>query len=220
MRRLAALALSLTLISLAACASAPQASGPATARQPTDPRGVPTATVPAVLPSPIPAGPVTDVNVSSGGNAAPSVYDVKSGDTLAAIASQLGVSLADLESYNPDVSRSALKIGQELKVPPQPSTPSPTPSPGRTPTPVSAITVRPSTPATGAASAGTSRAATGSPQTYTVQTGDTGCKIASSFKVSLQELAEANGTSAAALANLRVGQQLKVPAPTGSPQGC
>jgi len=163
---------------------------------------------------------VTDVNLSSSGNAAPAVYDVKSGDTLAGIASQLGVSLSDLESYNPDVSPSALKIGQELKVPPQPSTPTPTPSPGRTPTPVSAITVRPSTPTTGGAPAATAPAATGSAQSYTVQTGDTACKIAASFKVSLQELAEANGTSAAALATLRPGQQLKVPAPTGSPQGC
>jgi LysM repeat protein len=220
MRRLAALSLAATLMGLAACGSGPQATGTTAAREPTDPRSVPTATVPAVLPSPIPAGPVTNVNLSGSASTAPSVYNVKSGDTLAAIAQQLGVPLSDLESYNPDVNPGALKIGQQLKVPPPPSTPSPTPTPGRTATPPSAVTVRPSAPTAGPASNTTPRPGVGSAQNYTVQSGDTACKVAASFKVSLQELAEANGTTPAALATLHVGQQLKVPAPTGSPQGC
>ena len=220
MRQPAALVLALTLTCLAACSSSPQASGPAAPRQPTDPRSVPTATVPAVLPSPIPAGPVTDVNLSSSVNTGPSVYDVKQGDTLAAIASQLGISLNELESYNSDVNPASLKIGQELKVPPATRTPSPTPTPGRTPTPVTAITVRPSTPLPGASTTGTPASAGGSSGGYTVQAGDTACKLAANFKVSLTELAEANGTTASSLANLHVGQQIKVPAPTGSPQGC
>jgi LysM repeat protein len=220
MRRVAAFALAVLLIGLTACGSGPQAASQTTARQPTDPRTVPTATVPAVLPSPIPAGPVTDVNLNNQSAAAPTAYTVKSGDTLAAIASQLGVTLSDLESYNADVNPSSLKIGQELKVPPAANTPTPTPTAGRTPTPVTAITVRPGTPSAGAQVSGTARTTTGSAQTYSVQPGDTACKLAGSFKVSLQELAEANGTSATGLANIHPGQQLKIPAPTGSPQNC
>ncbi|WP_187369004.1 LysM peptidoglycan-binding domain-containing protein [Baekduia soli] len=43
-------------------------------------------------------------------------YVVKSGDVLSAIAQRTGVSVADLERYNPTVDAAALHPGQKLKL--------------------------------------------------------------------------------------------------------
>lgn len=230
MRRLVALSLAGVLIVFVACGSGSKSNGPGSPRQPTDPKTVPTATIPAALPSPIVAATVSDAGLATGGaTTTPSAYTVKSGDTLAAIASQLGVPLSALESYNNGVNPSSLKIGQELRIPPAAAsaTASATPAAGRTATPgagasATATGTRGAASSTSVAATGTATAtaAAGSGQTYTVKAGDTGCKLAGTFQVSLQELAEANGTTTSGLTNLKVGQQIKVPPPTGSPRGC
>jgi LysM repeat protein len=226
MRRLTALVLVGALTIFSACGSGAKSSDSTAAKQLTDPRTAPTATLPAVLPSPVLAGTVTSGSAGSAGTTTPSVYTVKANDTLAAIATQFGIPLAALVSYNNDVNPSALKVGQEIRIPPptSTSTPSATPAAARTATPGGTSTPpagRTSTPAAGSTTvASSSSTPAGNGKTYSVQSGDTACKLAGNFQVSVQELAEANGTTPAALANLKVGQQLKVPAPTGSPRGC
>jgi LysM repeat protein len=49
--------------------------------------------------------------------AGPDEYVIKSGDTLAKIARAQGFSLADLQSVNPGIDSSKLKVGQKIKVP-------------------------------------------------------------------------------------------------------
>ena len=95
------------------------------ARNPTDPRRVPTATVPAQLPTPIAAldaGETRRVTL-------PDTYVVKPGDTVATIARELGVAADDLTRANPNLDPRSLRIGQELRVPRQ----SPTPAAHATP---------------------------------------------------------------------------------------
>ena len=49
--------------------------------------------------------------------AGPDEYVIKSGDTFAKIARTQGFSLSDLQSVNPGVDSSKLKIGQKIKLP-------------------------------------------------------------------------------------------------------
>jgi LysM repeat protein len=49
--------------------------------------------------------------------AGPGEYVIKSGDTLAKIARAQGFSLADVQSVNPGVDSSKLKVGQKIKLP-------------------------------------------------------------------------------------------------------
>ncbi|MGI8552355.1 MAG: LysM peptidoglycan-binding domain-containing protein [Dehalococcoidia bacterium] len=227
-----------TMAILTACGSGAKSNQAGLSSQPVDPRMVPSATIPAALPSPIPAGPVSTVFAGAVGTAASSnTYVVKSGDTLATIASRLGFSVSDLTSANGGINPSSLRVGQELKLP---AASAPTASATATGTPGISTTVRAgSSPTAGPLTARTTISGTAfppsaavptsgpsasggitGPQSYTVRSGDTGCKIAASFHVSLQELSEANGTNTAGLSALKVGQQLKIPAATGSPRGC
>jgi len=43
-------------------------------------------------------------------------YTVQTGDTYGSISAKTGVSIADLERLNPDVSSNALQVGQKLRV--------------------------------------------------------------------------------------------------------
>ena len=72
---------------------------------------VPTATLPAKLPDPLVLG--NGAIQASGA----STYTIKSGDTLAGIASQFGVSLDDLRTANPGINASALTVGATVKLP-------------------------------------------------------------------------------------------------------
>jgi LysM repeat protein len=240
-----ALALSLALTLAAACGGGDKEADSA-ARNPTDPRRVPTATLPAQRPTAIAA---IDGGQGAGRPALPDSYVVKAGDTLGSIATDLGITTDELSRANPNIDPRGLRIGQELRVPrvtPTPSgsgqrgSPSPTPpggspaasptgartatpaaSPGTSATPSGARTATP--PASASASprpSGASPSPAGSPGTYTVQSGDTGCALARRFGVSLQQLAQANGISVDALANLSVGQSLRIPASTGADPGC
>jgi LysM repeat protein len=46
----------------------------------------------------------------------PSVYVVRAGDTMSAIADKAGISLSDLESLNPNANPNALQTGQRLRL--------------------------------------------------------------------------------------------------------
>jgi LysM repeat protein len=218
-----------------------KSGGKVVARNPTDPRRVPTATVPAQLPTPIPALETGQSQRTS----LPETYLVRAGDTLGSIARDLGVAADELTRANPGINPNSLRIGQELRIPRPSVTPAPTSAirgpaasnapAGGTPTVAGAATTRPPTSTagaggagtavrtatqTGATAAGTSTAGAGAAATYTVEAGDTGCAIARKLGVSLTALAQANGLSIDGLASLRIGQVLQVPARTGEGPGC
>ncbi|MBU6410081.1 MAG: LysM peptidoglycan-binding domain-containing protein [Verrucomicrobia bacterium] len=93
-------------------------------------------------------------------------YVVVQGDTLGKIAKAHGVSLRALESANPDVRPTRLKIGQKLEIP----------------------------AASGGAATSASEG-TGGEQVYTVKAGDTLTKIARRHGVTIRAIREANNLS-------------------------
>lgn len=223
-----------------ACGGGDDKDGGSAARNPTDPRRVPTATIPAAQPTPLAA---LEGGQAGGRPALPESYVVKSGDTLGSIATELGISTDELVRANPNIDPRGLRIGQELRIPRATPSPNPraTPPPGaagRSPSPSPAATPARSPAAGGSPTPAASPAATrtaapspaaspvtgGSPaaggSTYTVQSGDTGCAIARRFMVSVQQLAAANGLTVEALASLRIGQTLQIPRSTGADPGC
>jgi LysM repeat protein len=111
-------------------------------------------------------------------------YVVVKGDSLATIAKAHGVKLKDLETANPGVVPTKLKIGYKLQIP------APTASP-----------VAPTTSATGADTGAA---------TYTVKSGDVLAKIAKNQGVKLKELEAANPNVDPN--HIKVGQKLKIPA--------
>jgi LysM repeat protein len=221
MRLTIPIALLMAAALLTGCGSGSKQAPTSALTQPTDPKAVPTATLPAVLPSPIPAGTVTEGGITGQASAGPTSYTVKSGDTMAGIAQSVGVPVSVLQSYNTDVNPARLIVGQQIKVPPPPtSTPLATVAPLRpsTSTPASASASR--TPTARAAGSSPTSAASGAGQTYVVQSGDTACDIAAKFGVSLQELATANGKTTATVGNLQVGQDMKIPPSSGASRAC
>jgi LysM repeat protein len=240
-----ALACALLLALASAACGGGVDEGSEAARNPTDPRRVPTATIPAQRGTPIAALDLGQARPAS----LPETYVVKAGDTLGVIAADLGITVEALVAANPNIDPRGLRIGQELRVPrPSPSptpanvargpaTPTRTPTatatgaPGRSPTPTATPARTPTaTPQAGTAAATATRtptptaAPTATPsaggQTYVVQAGDTACAIARRFSVSLTALAQANGLSLDQLASLRVGQELRIPPSTGESPGC
>ena len=112
---------------------------------------------------------------------ADTVYEVQPGDILGAIAERHGVSMQDLIRWNPGLDPDRIRVGQR-------------------------ITIRGgTTPRTGGAAA-----ATGSPDTYVVQSGDTMMGIAGRLGVGYQDLMAANPNVDAN--RIFVGQRLRVPA--------
>lgn len=241
-RRILSLLLASLILATIACGGGDGDSDDTAARNPTDPRRVPTATVPAERPTPLPA-------LDSGGTSPasrPESYVVKAGDTLGAVATSLGVSVEELTRANPNVNPQSLRIGDELRVPRPTATATtgprgpatPTGTPGRTATPTGTATRTPTGTATATATPGgratatatpgagtrtptaTATPASGAGSTYTVESGDTACSIARTLGVSLTALAQANNTSVDGLASLRIGQTLQVPRSTGESAGC
>jgi len=73
------------------------------------------------------AGPAPKPAANGGGSGGPTVapgtlaedgtYVIKGGDTLGKVASQFGVSLADLQAANPGVDSRKLRVGQKIVIP-------------------------------------------------------------------------------------------------------
>jgi LysM repeat protein len=134
-----------------------------------------TSNAPAVLPPVLP--PVTP-------EVAGVEYIVVKGDSLAKIAKKNGVSTAALQSANPAVVPTKLKIGQKLVI-----------------------------PAGGKAAAGSAATAgiatTGaSTTTYTVKSGDSLRKIAKAHGTTVKAIQAANGLTTT---SIKVGRKLKIP---------
>jgi len=95
----------------------------------TDPRTVATATPWAEPPEPVILEPGALTPISDGGggggtDATPTAsgecgatYTVQTGDVPFTIADKCGVSVEDLLKANPEVTPTALRVGQELKIP-------------------------------------------------------------------------------------------------------
>lgn len=137
---------------------------------------------------------------ATGGAAAtgqPVEYTVAAGDNLAAIAARFGVTVDAIARLNNIADPNALRLGQVLKIPVASATGAASTAP---------------TPAAPAASGTTSATVT-----YTVQSGDTLGRIAQRFNTTTEALVQLNG-----LTNpdqIKVGQQLKVPATGGATTG-
>jgi LysM repeat protein len=202
------------------------------------PGAVPTATLPATLQDPILLGqPQTTSGASTGspGGSSGNTYVIKSGDTLGAVATSLGVPPEQQAAWIQEVLRinniadaRTLGVGVELQLPRLPSptgtprvtgTPgTPAATPNRTSTPGAGTT-----PQSGATAASTptvrpTQSASGSGRTYTVVSGDTPLVIAEKLGVpSAQQTAWANELVALNNINpsaMQVGDVLDLPAGT------
>lgn len=168
---------------------------------------VPTATLPAELPTPRVIG---EGAVQPGGG---STYTVRSGDTLAAIAERFGLSLDELVAANPGLDPRALTVGDSVRLPelsgtPRPATEEATATAAQTP----ADTATPAPVVTEAPESTSTPVAVG--QTYTVQSGDIPETIAARFGITVEALLAANpGVSPT---GLQVGQVLNIPPPPAS----
>ncbi len=171
---------------------------------------IPTATLPAKLPEP---KILSNSVVQSGGG---SSYTIKDGDTLAGIASRLGLVLEDLLAANPGLDPQTLRAGQSIKLPQSTEPPPAATVPPSTATRASgSATARPATetpapaatepPPTEAPPSPTTEpapqdtpapGATATPssvgQTYTVEEGDFPASIAEKFGITLEALLAAN----------------------------
>ena len=125
----------------------------------------------------------------------PGTYIVKAGDVGVLIARKFSITLAELQTANPDKSLDRIQPGDELVIPP--------PSPGGSSTP----SVAPPTGTTAKAGSTTTAVKTGA--TYTVQSGDTMVGIAKKLGIALATLQQLNpGVSPS---SLQVGQKLNIP---------
>ncbi len=197
------LAIALCWLALAGAACG---GDPSDGRSP-DNSNIPTATLPAQLPSPV---------IVVGGVAQPgggSTYTIRSGDTLAGLAERFSISLEDLLAANPGINPSALQSGDTIKLPSgtEPTTPeasatgTPATEPDETPEPEPAPTEEPAPDPTNTPAAGA--------QTYVVESGDFPGTIAEKFGITVEELLAANpGINPT---NLQIGQVLNIPPPSG-----
>lgn len=76
-------------------------------------------------------GLVTAETPPPSGQPTPFTYTVQTGDTMSSIALKFGVSIADLQAANAEISPNAMSVGQLLNIPSNPDNPSgePTPTP-------------------------------------------------------------------------------------------
>jgi len=139
----------------------------------------PPITVPPVVTNPPVIAPIEQVAPAAGSD-----YVVVKGDSLAKIAKKNGVTLKALQTANPGVVPTKLKIGQKLSIPAGGSATSSSVAP------------------TSAVSGETTTAS------YTVKSGDTLTKIAKSHGTTVKAIEAANGLSTT---KIKVGQKLKIP---------
>ncbi|MDF2857737.1 MAG: peptidoglycan endopeptidase [Neobacillus sp.] len=130
-----------------------------------------------------------------------SLYTVKSGDYLGRIAAEFDLTVKELRNLN-GLTSDLIYPGQKLKVSSAVVTTPPVVTPPVTVTPPPAVTpTKPSVPTT-------------TTSTYTVKSGDYLGKIASQYKVTVNDLKTLNGLKSDMI---YVGQQLKVAVAAGSP---
>jgi peptidoglycan endopeptidase LytF len=172
----------------------------------TDPKKIPTATLPANLPEPVMIeGMPTRAPQQLSGD----TYVVESGDSLYAIAEKLGTTVDELMALN-DLTGNDLSVGQVLRVPGSASSGTPLPTPEDRQTPIQEPTEEAETPA--------ARVTPAEGQTeYVVQSGDNASDIAARFGVTIEELAAANGMTIDDLRSLEVGQVLVIPPASSIP---
>lgn len=159
----------------------------------------------------------------AGASAAPAkkTYTVRAGDTMTRISSSLGVAIPDLERVNGLASNAVLQVGQILKVPEKAITQAAAgiaAEAGKVGESASKLPGAVAAAVTGQRSDSNAPAAADAAQTgpvteYTVVKGDNPWKIAKKFKISQEALMKANGITDPK--KIQIGQQLKVPAPTG-----
>lgn len=139
------------------------------------------------------------------------VYQVKNGDTVAKIAASLGVNAEALEEVNGLKNIGALRVGQELRIPPKNMVKSFAETPKQSEaTPKANIqdAVKPAVkPAAAVAKTGG--------ETYVVVKGDNPVAIARKFHVSYDELLKINKIEDPK--KLKIGQKLKIPTKTKKP---
>ena len=121
---------------------------------------------------------------------APFVHVVRAGDTLWAIATRYGTTVAAIAAANQLANPSLIRVGQALAIPqaaPPPTAPAPAPAPASTP------------PAL---------------VTHVVQRGETLWAISARYGVSIEAIVSANALVSASF--IRTGQQLVIPSGVGS----
>ena len=163
-----------------------------------------TATLPATLPEPQILGQAV---AQPGGS---STYTVKSGDTLAGIASRFGVSLEDLRAANANIDASSLSVGQSIRLPQDasPAAAGATSAPATAAPPTVEIANTP-VPAANTPVPGPTSTPDSLGQTYTVQQGDIPVSIAAKFGITVEKLLAANpGINPN---NLHIGDVLVIP---------
>jgi len=112
-------------------------------------------------------------------------HTIVKGDTFATLATKYGVSVKGIQTANPGVDPTKLKIGQKVKIPPKTST-----------------------MARNGNSSGAGGASSDAGDTYTVKSGDTLTTIAKNHRTTVKELQKLNALSTT---GIRVGQKLKMP---------
>jgi len=166
----------------------------------------------APAPQNVPSAPVapnasaTPEPAASQSAAAPgtTTHQVQPGETLVKIASDYGVSVAELEKANSITDPKKIQIGTTLNIPAGASAPAKATTP--------AATAPASAEAAAASPAESSVADSG--KVYTVAKGDNPWKIAKKLKVPYADLLSLNGITDPR--KLQIGQKLKVPAKTTS----
>lgn len=149
--------------------------------------------------------PTTQPTIAAAGG----TYTVSRGDTLSAIASRHGVTMASLISANALTNPNALSIGQVLTIPGASTAPAPKPAAPAAPAPQASPSLPPVTAPAPAPAPAPQPAATGS--TYVVCSGDTMVAIARRHNVTLQQIMQANNMTEAQAAKLSIGQRIIIP---------
>jgi LysM domain len=197
-----------------------------------NPSSIPTATPPSGQEEPVLLGQGDAGGGSSSGGTttgSPSTYVVQSGDTLGAIATQLGIPaeeqaawVAEVLDLNGMEDARQLQAGQELTLPARSgASVAPAATPATDNSDTSEADTEPTPPPSATGTAATPVASSGgSPGTYTVVEGDYPGLIAANFCVDdvntwIDDLLEINATSAQSLS---IGQVLDLP--PGTPEFC
>lgn len=156
--------------------------------------GIATATAPATLPEPILLGGAPEQPGDG------SIYEVRDGDSLSAIAERFGTTVEALVEANAIADPTQLEVGQVLVLPGGPGEVLGATPAAATPTVAPGPTAAPTVPA--------------GETTYTVLANDNAATIAETYGITLDELAAANNTTIDDLRSLDVGVELIIPAPT------